>query len=197
MGLDPPTLTTLSPLLYRLAQSQSPRLILALRPQDLLPDWITHLILLGPSLRVLSHGRKEFVVDDIKRLNSSYGYQNYLPLKETDKSSRVVSKSQRAQHKNSSLTQIKSFEISREGLPLVDETNLNATTETEALVEMENVKIEYGEKQVLGGWNQGEKEETKDGLWWTIRRGERWGVFGPNGKCFCLTMKNGTMAESN
>ena len=61
MGLDPPTMMTLSPLLCSLAQSNSPRLILGLRPQDSLPDWITHVIHLGPNFQIIYQGRKDLV----------------------------------------------------------------------------------------------------------------------------------------
>lgn len=47
MGLDPPTLVKLSPILRGLAYKESPLLMLALRPQDPIPDWITHLAILG------------------------------------------------------------------------------------------------------------------------------------------------------
>lgn len=49
MGLDPPTLIKLSPILRELAYKESPLLMLALRPQDPIPDWITHLAILGPN----------------------------------------------------------------------------------------------------------------------------------------------------
>lgn len=52
MGLDPPTLLKLSPILRELAYASSPQLILALRPQDPIPDWITHLAVLGHNYTV-------------------------------------------------------------------------------------------------------------------------------------------------
>lgn len=182
MGLDPPTLTTLSPLLHRLAQSQSPRLVLALRPQDLLPDWITHLVLLGPSLRVFTQGPRESVLGDVEILNSSAVYQDYILPKQTANSPRIGSEPIHDQSKSPLRKRPKSTELSREGLPLIDQVTSIANKKTEVLIEMKNVKIKYGEKQVLGGWGQGETSAAKDGLWWTVRRGERWGVFGPNGK---------------
>ncbi|KAL8983876.1 MAG: hypothetical protein Q9177_004850, partial [Variospora cf. flavescens] len=59
MGLDPPTVTTLSPLLHNLAEAQAPRIMLSLRPQDPLPDWVTHVVLLGPELHVGYQGPRE------------------------------------------------------------------------------------------------------------------------------------------
>ena len=51
----------------------------------------------------------------------------------------------------------------------------------EALVEMEGVEVKYGQKTVLGNWRQIIENKPKSGLYWTVRRGERWGIFGPNG----------------
>lgn len=67
MGLDPPTLVTLSPMLQRLAYKSSPLLLLALRPQDPIPDWITHLVVLGPSHTVALMGAKEHVLLSLRR----------------------------------------------------------------------------------------------------------------------------------
>ena len=72
---------SLSPMLYSLAQTSSPRLILALRPQDPLPDWITHLIHLGPSLRIGHQGTKESVFQAMKGVKSAgmfFGFNTHL-----------------------------------------------------------------------------------------------------------------------
>ena len=66
MGLDPPTITALNPLLHNLARMSSPRLLLALRPQDPLPDWITHLIYLGPNLKIAQQGKRKKVLTAIQ-----------------------------------------------------------------------------------------------------------------------------------
>lgn len=62
----------------------------------------------------------------------------------------------------------------------------------EALIQMEGVRVRYGDRVVLGDWTYGkqrkakseeeDQEKQKSGLWWTVRRGERWGLFGPNGE---------------
>ncbi|EMT60424.1 hypothetical protein FOC4_g10011695 [Fusarium odoratissimum] len=51
----------------------------------------------------------------------------------------------------------------------------------EPLVEMDGCKVQYRGKIALGNWTQQTTDGSKDGLIWTVRRGERWGVFGPNG----------------
>lgn len=52
----------------------------------------------------------------------------------------------------------------------------------EPVVEMEDVVIKYGEKRVLGDWTESYRGEVRAGLRWTVQQGERWGVFGPNGR---------------
>lgn len=62
MGLDPPTLVRLSPMLRDLAYASSPLLLLALRPQDPIPDWMTHLVVLGDDNKVSLMGPKDSVL---------------------------------------------------------------------------------------------------------------------------------------
>ncbi|EXJ84678.1 hypothetical protein A1O3_05348 [Capronia epimyces CBS 606.96] len=67
MGLDPPTLVTLSPMLRELAYRSSPLLVLGLRPQDPIPDWITHLVILGQNHSVALMGEKNQVLFSLCR----------------------------------------------------------------------------------------------------------------------------------
>lgn len=181
MGLDPTNLTSMSALLYRVADMSSPRVLLALRPQDLLPDWITHAIVLGPNLRILYQGSKAHIQDELTKAtligsginpDLDLGVQTASPAKFAGE---VHSP------KYSSNEEISPAATSRDGLPLVDTEPQISTHENEPLVEMERVKIWYGSKQVLGGWQEKVDGADREGLWWTIRRGERWAVFGPNG----------------
>lgn len=53
----------------------------------------------------------------------------------------------------------------------------------EPVVQMQGVTVKYGNKTVLGDWCQEMPGREDDkGLFWTVRRGERWGVFGANGE---------------
>ena len=183
MGLDPSTLTTLSPLLHKLAQTKSPRLILALRPQDPLPDWITHLILIGPNLRVRVQGRKEMV---LKVINSGFPNidQDCSPQKRNTSIS-IAASSDDKELPESVLFRPSSYiskGFSREGLPLIDKMGADDEILQEPLVEMEGVNIRYGPRQILGGWNEELNGQEREGVWWTVRRGERWVGFGPNGR---------------
>lgn len=47
MGLDPPTLARLSRILYQLHTRGSPQIVLGLHPQDPVPSWISHILLVG------------------------------------------------------------------------------------------------------------------------------------------------------
>lgn len=140
MGLDPHALHTIDLLLRRLTQAQNPQLILALRQQDRVLDWISHFVILEPGLRVKIQGEKDAV--------------------------------RWALEMNNGLT---TYGENAEGIVL-DHLKSLGEKKQESLVVMEDVNIKYGSKQILGGW-----KDIRSGLWWTIHRGERWGVFGPNG----------------
>jgi ABC-type molybdenum transport system ATPase subunit/photorepair protein PhrA len=178
MGLDPPTLLTLSPMLYDLAERNAPRLLLGLRPQDPIPDWITHLIYLEDNCKIAFHGLKDEVLynvrssakdtkslSEIGRILTTSGIVQPEPVQEQVKDSPIQ------QHTDP-------FPTSRDGYALEDQ---EAPRIGEPLVEMEGARVTYGTKAVLGNWIQEVDGSSKDGLWWTIRRGQRWGIFGPNG----------------
>jgi len=187
VGLDPPTLITLSPLLHGLAEKNAPRLLLALRSQDPIPDWITHIIYLGPSLRVANQGRTDDVMNRMKSetnndrtghaIQISHEFGRKLTtrgIEDECTSSRKISE-QKAQMP-------KPIKAEKGGLP----------DGREPLVEMENIRVVYGDKQVLGGWVQDVNDQPRQGLWWTVRRGQCWGVFGPNGEC-CSSARHSLM----
>ncbi|KAI9801818.1 MAG: hypothetical protein M1825_003191 [Sarcosagium campestre] len=62
MGLDPMTTKSLPQLLYKLASASAPRIMLSLRPQDRIPDWITHIVYLHSDCRVAHIGPVEEVM---------------------------------------------------------------------------------------------------------------------------------------
>ena len=198
VGLDPPTLTLLSPLLHDLAKIQSLRLILALRPQDPLPGWITHVLYLGPNFKVDYQGQKANLPEQLRPLDDKHllnlkntpvepmgeAKQATIPRDNVNGRDSTVSwKAQDPSAKPPAKPPNSSF--NREGIRLHDP---NLPDYGEPLVEMENVLIKYREKQMLGGWTQNGNDKSKQGLLWTVRRGERWGIFGPNGRSqLCAT----------
>lgn len=233
VGLDPPTVTTLSPLLYRLAQNHSPRLVLALRQQDPLPEWITHLIYLGPSLRIAGQGVKADVLqdldeeieevaalDDILRPSHLPRTMNEVGRKLTPTGIHTLgldsiaeyeelTEEQIAKLKTISVTRARyrtakaDYESGGRGYRIFKHLGLDVPIDAyrsrysiegfrtkdhevavigEPLVEMSGVSVKYGDKQVLGDWTQIIDGQPKNGMWWQIRRGQRWGVFGPNGR---------------
>lgn len=175
MGLDPPTVSGLSPLLRSLAEKASPRLVLSARPQDPLPEWITHLVYLRTDCQVGSMGPKEAVLDGLKKYVQGVGAgvlveDEKLPVHSLQDVGRVLgSTASPATDKSTTTSQATSQDLS------------STDTSAEPLVEMDGCQVRYGDKIVLGNWSQQTPQGKKDGLIWTVRRGERWGVFGPNG----------------
>ncbi|TQV96124.1 hypothetical protein V2A60_003430 [Cordyceps javanica] len=169
MGLDPPTVSGLSPLLQSLSEKASPRLVLSARPQDPLPEWITHLIYLRSDCQVGSMGPKDVVLDGLRKYvqgvqTGTLAEDKKMPLQTLAEVGKVLSSTGPTSTTNSK-----------------DATIQESTSTAEPLVEMDGCKISYKDKIVLGNWSQQVHGKEKRGLVWTVRRGERWGVFGPNG----------------
>ncbi|KAI4284816.1 MAG: hypothetical protein L6R38_001152 [Xanthoria sp. 2 TBL-2021] len=155
MGLDPPTMKAISPLLHRLAEAQEPRILLSLRPQDPLPKWITHVVRLGPELRVAHQGPKSRV---LRAMGIGPAARNDVKAGDSAAS--------------------KPSSPSREGLPL---RGGSSGLEGQPIVEMRDIRVKYGDKVVLGNWQEVIDGEQRQGFNWTVRRGQRWVVCGLNG----------------
>ncbi|PHH65294.1 hypothetical protein CDD81_2706 [Ophiocordyceps australis] len=169
MGLDPPTVHALSALLQSLAAKASPRLVLSARPQDPIPKWITHLIYLGSDCQVASMGEKETVLDGLSKYAGSVKagtikQDEKVPVSALGEAGRTVASNK-----------------AMAGARRQEEQAKRVDRQSEALVELQGCQVRYGDKIALGNWRQQTAQGQEEGLVWTVRRGERWGVFGPNG----------------
>ena len=187
MGLDPPTVADLSGLLFRMAEANAPRLVLALRPQDSLPTWITHVIRLRQPLSISSQGSRGVdlptrPLDRIRENNveidkKTHTHQRGFPILGTGtlKSASPLFKRTR---EGLVFGTGKSSRGVIEGPPSLSPAIRPPSSGKQALVSMQGVQLSYGEKTVLGDWEQIRQGR---GLWWNIYQGTRWGIFGPNG----------------
>lgn len=181
MGLDPPTVATLSPLLYGMTARASPRLVLSARPQDPLPEWVTHLVYLRSDCQIGVMGRREVVMEGLRKYvrgvrKGGLVEDQKMPVKALNQMGRTLT-----------LGGISGVALGEEAETVASaavprsrpEDDLRALGEP--LVEMDGCQVKYGDKIALGNWTDEKHGEAVDGLSWTVRRGERWGVFGPNG----------------
>ncbi|KAF2688217.1 ABC transporter-like protein [Lentithecium fluviatile CBS 122367] len=194
IGLDPFVSQHISQVLHRLAEANAPRIVLSLRPQDVIPEWITHVVYAGEDGRVQTLGPKEDVFrylkkeyEDIERsaersvvARAGKGHEldpRFVELREVGRhlSERGDFEANSTENQGSTTD---SSTLSRDGYEAYDNTPANIG---DPIVEMEGIRIKYGNNSVLGDWQQSIDKTQKDGLWWTVRRGERWGIFGPNG----------------
>jgi ABC-type molybdenum transport system ATPase subunit/photorepair protein PhrA len=181
MGLDPPTVTSLNPLLKSMATKASPRLVLSARPQDPLPDWITHLVYLRSDCQVAAMGDKETVMEGLRNYirgvrKGGLVEDEKMPVKALRDMGHMLTESGVS---GSGLGEEgEAFPSAAMPRPTQEET---PKSPGEPLVEMESCQVRYGDKIVLGNWAVEENGESVKGLSWTVRRGDRWGVFGPNG----------------
>jgi ABC-type molybdenum transport system ATPase subunit/photorepair protein PhrA len=153
VGLDPATTDSISSLLRNLADQSSPRVLLSLRPQDPIPDWITHVVRLSGD-KIAFSGEKEPFLTSIENTISTHQHSD-LPQSSESPEGKVDNLTPRTP-------------IALDGEPII---------------EMDGVHVQYGEKVVLGGWKQAvlDEENHKQGLQWQVRRGQRWAVLGANG----------------
>ena len=176
VGLDPPTLASLSPLLHQLAAAHAPRLVLALRPQDPIPDWISHVLWLGPDLTVAYQGRKRDVLRDVRlsvRAETAGDADTPRALvKSVHEIGRILTADGILEAKSPSEYSAKT-RAPRAPTP-VHQVG-------EVLVEMEGVQVAYGDRKVLGDWEEAVDGQLRRGLWFRVRRGDRWAIVGPNG----------------
>lgn len=174
MGLDPRTQLSISSFLQDLAQNNNPRVILSLRPEDEIPDWITHVLFISPGNKVLLHGDREKVFLSIPQTGVKAG-EARLTWQAFRSNLKPRLRGIRAKPSERNLSR-DAFHFTHSPLPV-----------GEPLVEMQGVKVSYSandkptRRTVLGDWSESVDGSQKEGLWWNIRRGERWGVFGPNG----------------
>ncbi|KAI9893797.1 MAG: hypothetical protein M1814_006014 [Vezdaea aestivalis] len=162
VGLDPYSAASLSKLLGGLAVQSNPRIILALETRDSLPPWITHLVRLsGKGIGVAEQGTKEAVMENMQKdgllptFNSSRLKKNdfYQDKEQLFRSNRATMKFMRQRRKV-----------------------------TSPFVEMSGVKVSYGERAVLGNWKiESMRSGYGEGIWWKVKRMDRWAIFGPNG----------------
>ncbi|RCI09403.1 hypothetical protein L249_3684 [Ophiocordyceps polyrhachis-furcata BCC 54312] len=173
MGLDPATAADMSCLFARLVGEGVVRLVMCARPQDPLPEWITHLVYLGEK-RVM--GSREHVLSELQgRLGgdaeSTIAENQKRHIREFLKGTTGRSEPSSSSSSSSSAA----FTGASVAPAPVD-------AEAEPVVEMDGCQVRYGDKIALGDWTQKtSKGRDEAGMVWTVRRGERWGVFGPNG----------------
>lgn len=180
MGLDPPTVASLSPLLHRMAANSAPRLVLSARPQDPLPEWVSHLVYLRSDCQVGAMGERDFVLEGLRNYvrgvrKGGLVEDESMPVKTLREMGRMLTQSG-----------IRGAGIGEESETLPSAAVPGSSEEKpktlgEALVEMDGCQVKYGDKIALGNWAGDKDGKTAKGLNWTVLRGERWGVFGPNG----------------
>ncbi|KAL6710066.1 hypothetical protein ACN47E_009857 [Coniothyrium glycines] len=181
IGLDPIVTKHISKVLHRLAEANAPRIVLSLRPQDAIPEWITHIVYAGENGKVEALGTKEEVFQHLKQRYEAIETSefkldaNAIELREvgrhlSDKGDFEIN----TKHAQSSTADL----LSRDGYEKDDPLSVNIG---EPIVEMEGVKIAYGTNSVLGDWQESFKDSVRNGLWWNVQRGQRWGIFGANG----------------
>jgi ABC-type molybdenum transport system ATPase subunit/photorepair protein PhrA len=165
LGLDPPTARTLNSMLGLLATKGHPRVVISLRPHDIVPEWITHVVTLQHDCRIEHMGTKREVQERLQSLNSRPTIKS--PISAAHINDRGQGRTQ--------------WRLDNMNAPRKPDKSGSTSTRAEPLIQMDGCVVKYGDRIILGDWKQQTPAGAKQGLVWTVRRGERWGVFGPNG----------------
>jgi ABC-type molybdenum transport system ATPase subunit/photorepair protein PhrA len=187
MGLDPPTVVKLSQVLRDLAYRSSPMLFLALRPQDPIPDWITHLAILGKSHSVALMGEKRTVLSRQHRWRDLYRQSLRVELSKQTTASRAMQKAQDMSRAYGPPLEGIGDDLTASGIrPYLDDveelSDYGTPSSGSPLVELNSVVVKYGEKVVLGHTATSKEPSTEaQGLDLSICQGTRLAVLGPNG----------------
>ncbi|OJD20940.1 hypothetical protein ACJ73_07724 [Blastomyces percursus] len=218
MGLDRSTVPILSHLLHQITLSGAPRIILALRPQDPIPEWVSQVVFLGQDNTIALQGTRDevFLTLELWQAVASRGAKSILVKGTGDDNSGIskmslacpgrlelmprnideeqrynlLSLSQRREYDRlEHLCEDGQFEdfaniLHEMGLlhKQTEKVDKKITPLGELIVEMDGVHVKYGDNVVLGGWTQvADGRTTKEGLYWKVHRGQRWGIFGSNG----------------
>lgn len=180
VGLDPATVRSISGLLLRLAEKCSPRLVLALRPQDSVPEWITHMMLVGNNHRIVEQGKRS----DMNRVLQAW---RHIANPSRAKGQTVPPEDEpiMLHAKENIKTGVLDQELLQDFTANQQAPNRLKHREApmggEPLIEMDGVRVQYGDKVVLGDWEQNIDKQPKQGLHWRVRRGQRWAILGANG----------------
>ena len=185
----------MSPLLFLMSRRSGPQIILALQPHDEIPKWVTHVMYLGTGCTIKYKGSKESVVtaalksgDPINLGSQKWSmWRKYRPA--VEQGVKEATDSNALEHGQESPTGGHRVSPSNCTLPNINnrwDVNYDVPgalrdSLLEPLIEMQGVKVNYGDRTVLGNWQQNGEGEVRDGLWWKINRGERWALLGPNG----------------
>jgi hypothetical protein len=188
----------ISQVLHRLAEANAPRVVLSLRPQDVIPGWITHVVYAGEDGKVDVLGPKREVFQYLKEqyesvestLRDSKRTEGVSVDEHAELDPKLVEIREVGRHMSErgdfglvsrvdEFTTSHSSALSRDAYAKIDESRVPIG---DPLVEMEGVRIKYGTNSVLGNWQRDVEGSVQEGLWWNIHRGQRWGIFGANGR---------------
>ena len=170
VGLDPIVTGHISKVLHRLAEANAPRIVLSLRPQDEIPEWITHLVYAGEDGKVEKMGLKEEVLGHSQTDGQTEGAEDY---KWNSTSVETGEPGPLASGRENSARPADAPTLSRDGYRSTDHSIPEIG---EAIVEMQGVRIAYGQNSVLGDWQQDVNGSSQSGLHWHVHRNQRWGI---------------------
>lgn len=180
--------------IYYMTKRTKASILLALTSGDNIPSWVTHTLWLEPGAKIVYQGVRGGFQGE-KRRGMPTAEQSALAQAKREKAAErkeakklvAETKQPKPERENRPRLPSRPLQPRRRWYKFVEPPVDNETTPAAPLIEMQGVQLRYGQgKHVLGGGMQDVDGERRDGLWWELRPGDRWGLFGPNGKHLLL-----------
>jgi ABC-type molybdenum transport system ATPase subunit/photorepair protein PhrA len=159
MGLDPRARSMVMEVLGQVSETRSTKVVLSLSPEDVCPEWVENVLITDEDMAVFAKITRE---DLTKRIGQANPYGKKTSLRAVIQSCRPSAET---------------GEATEHGL----QANADRPPLGEPIIEMRGVRVSYGSNTVLGNWTQDIDGCATEGLSWDLRRGQRYGIFGPNG----------------
>lgn len=173
MGLDPHNKSEMGRSLRSLYQSTRIRLVLGLsKSHSTISPWLTQLVAIENNLSIFYNGPHPPPRNSVFARNP----EMKTLLTGTDRVQRALARREKNQSPASDDSSFSKGIKSKDGFLQVSPP----LSPGEKVVDMQGVKVTYGDKTALGDWAHS-IHEKQSGLWWSLHRGQRCGIFGTNG----------------
>ena len=177
MGLDPPSTNLLSALLGQLSHGHGAvrtTPLIALREHDPVPEWVQNVVYLNGDYRVLSMGKKEDVVKEMQEMHQVVVNTDKLGKFRKELFRRVWGGVDGVDCGRNESILVDNTEQDSLSISAILHEEGSSGTSSPPLIILHNVSITYDI------WTNSPRRILHK-LNWTIRRGDRWGLFGTNG----------------
>lgn len=180
-GMDPLMQAMMLRRLLELSKKSHLSIVTSFLDSDVIPYYVTHLLYLNAQHEIVAMGERGEAGDKVREagLRLELGSQ-HVPYKGGILNRRPpLERRDRIPEDGSTSTRERWYEQYDSAVCVADKAPQAESRPT--VIELSGVRVRYGDRTVLGNGEQDVDGERRAGLWWQVKQGERWAVFGANG----------------